>query len=378
MQNKLSFIYLIQEAGCLNPMSGAFQHIKMGMKYLAKDFEPVLLLQNKKINLELLKKDGTEKIASHVKKRSGVIKGTLKDFSIILYSIFSLFKQYKTIKKENPCFIYERASYLNLNGLIVAKLLNIPHFYEANGLQFESKRKYYKSLLVPLIRVIEKWQYVKSTHTFFVGTYGNYWKLKTGNWINVENGIEKEFIANHHCEKLNDGKIHLVFVGSLMYHHRPDILLKALNALDKSLFHVHLVGDKLEKLYDDLIKQDIQVFNHGFVPRNKLNALISQFHIGIIAGSPMYNSSMKLFDYAIAKLVVVAPKVDVLYTSFSKELCFFDGTANDMANKLKMLKQQREKSDALANLLYCKVCRDYTWDNVFARKINIIQNTLKK
>ena len=32
-------VYLIQEPGCLNPTSGAFQHINMGLKYLGKEFD---------------------------------------------------------------------------------------------------------------------------------------------------------------------------------------------------------------------------------------------------------------------------------------------------------------------------------------------------
>jgi len=373
MQKKA--IYLIQEPGCLNPTSGAFQHIKMGLKHLEKEFEMILYLGANSLELNKIESAiPTEfKNSNHITKRGHWIKGSIIDILILLKTVYSIPKIYKILKKESPKFIYERTSYLDFSGLIVSKLLGIPHFYEVNGLQFKSKKKYYASLFNPIVKYIEKQQYKNSNHTFFVGSYGNYWQLKSNNWTNVENGIESEFITDHYPTKISDGKTHLVFVGSLMQHHRPDILKEAILLLNPDQFHFHLVGSKLDVLHKDLLEHSIPVTYHGFIKRNQLDALISQFHIGIIAGSPEYNSNMKLFDYALAHCAIVAANVDVLKTSFNEELLFFEGGAIELANKINKLINNDLLVKKYANFIYNKVTNNFTWNKIFQKKTETIK-----
>lgn len=373
-------IYLIQERGCLNPLSGAFQHISVGHNELAKEFVILTFLNNKRIDLKLFEDKRNDLEFSIVKNNNpitkGFIYGSVKDLYIILSAICNIPRLCKLYKKENPSFIYERTSYLNPSGLIAAMILSIPHFYEANGLQFERMEKYFKSFLKPVNRYLERWTYKNSNHVFFVGSYGNYWQLKSNNWTNVENGIEKEFVTMDILPKISDGVTHLVFVGSLMQHHRPDILKEALLLLKPEEFHIHLVGSKLDNLYNDLLNNNIPVTHHGFIHRKKLNALISEFHIGIIAGSPEFNSNMKLFDYALAKCSVVAPNVDVLKLSFKNELMFFDGTSVDLANKLIILMKDYSLRNILSLKLYDKVKSQFNWDVIFRCKSEIIKSKI--
>jgi glycosyltransferase involved in cell wall biosynthesis len=377
MSNKRG-IYLIQEDGCLYSQSGAYQHIKMGITHLSQSFEIITLLKNKSIVIE-------ERISSHQQalgvtnlKKGSTIKGSIKDLLLLLNVIFSIPKLYKAVKEHKPDFIYERASYLNFAGLIVSKLIKTPHFYEANGLQFKSKRKYYNSIFTNIIKLVEKWQYKKSSHTFFVGTYGNYWKLTSNNWTNVENGIERELTSIETSNKIQDGNVHLVFLGSLMSHHRPDILKGALLKLKGKKTHMHLVGSKLDKLHQELLNNGIKVSNHGFIKRNRVSQLISQFHIGIIAGSPEYNSNMKLFDYALAKCCILAADVDVLTSSFKRELFFFNRTVEDMAIKLEYLIENADIRTQYGESIYNKVVSEYTWDLIFNQKIKIINSTINQ
>ncbi|MDB4274065.1 glycosyltransferase [Algibacter sp.] len=371
-------IYLIQELGCLNPTSGAFQHIKMGIKHLGKEFEimPYIgayTLDINKIESEKLVKNNK---VNHVNNRGHWLKGSVKDLIILLKTVCSIPLLYTSIKKEKPNFIYERMAYLNFAGLIISKLLGIPHFYEANGLQFQSKKKYYHSLFNPIVKYVEKQQYKNSTHTFFVGSYGNYWQLKSNNWTNVENGIEGEFITDAYPTKMSNGKRHLFFVGSLMQYHRPDILKEAILLLNPEQYHLHLVGSKLDNLYSDLLTNNIPVTHHGFINRSELNALISQFHIGIIAGSPEYQSCMKLFDYALAHCAIIAANVDVLKTSFNKELLFFEGGAFELANKINELINNDLLVKEYANSIYNKVTHEFTWENIFHYKSQVINKRL--
>ncbi|WP_282039408.1 glycosyltransferase family protein [Saccharicrinis aurantiacus] len=371
-------IYLIQEPACLNPTSGAFQHIKMGLKHLGTAYNLVPYLGTNTLDIAAIKaqKCTTNKQSTYVTKKSHWLKGSVKDLLALCKGIYAIIPLIKALRKKQAQFIYERTSYLNIAGLVAAKALGIPHFYEANGLQFQSKKKYYNSLFTHIARYIEKLQYKYSTHTFFIGSYGNYWQLKANNWTNSENGIEKDLISDTIPSKLNDGKIHLVFVGSLMQHHRPDILKAALLLLNPSKYHLHLVGSKLDNLHAELLANNVPVTHHGFIKRTELKKVIEKFHIGIIAGSPEYQSCMKLFDYALANCAIVAPNVDVLKTSFDKELCFFNGSATYMANKIELLMDNKTLMQQYAKAINDTVKTNYTWENIFANKKQVISNSL--
>ncbi|MDC1276988.1 glycosyltransferase, partial [Algibacter sp.] len=169
MNKKKRGIYLIQEKGCLNPRSGAFQHIKMGLKHLGKDFSIIPFLGIKVLDISTIELSKPEKIdvTSPIEKKGNLIKGSLKDLLIIFKVLISVPGLYKRFKVVKPDFIYERESYLNFAGLITSKLLGIPHFYEANGLQYKSRVRYYKSFIPPLAKKIQKLQYKMSSHTFF-------------------------------------------------------------------------------------------------------------------------------------------------------------------------------------------------------------------
>lgn len=67
-------IYLIQEPACLNPHSGAFQHISMGVKYLSKAFDLEIYLTTEKIKLE---DHAKAKKTKYVHKQNTEIKGWL-------------------------------------------------------------------------------------------------------------------------------------------------------------------------------------------------------------------------------------------------------------------------------------------------------------
>lgn len=161
-----------------------------------------------------------------------------------------------------------------------------------------------------------------------------------------------------------------------MKHHRADVLKSTLLLLDTHLFHLHLVGSKLDNLYDDLLKQNITVTHHGFKSRNELNLLISKFHIGVIAGGPEYNSNMKLFDYAIGKCAVIAPSIDVLQSSFKEDLYFFDGTAEDFAMKLDELIRNKNQMIYLSERLYVKISSEFTRDKIFSAKAYVITSKI--
>ncbi|WP_100627187.1 glycosyltransferase [Algoriphagus formosus] len=375
-------IYLITEPACLNPFSGAFQHISVGYKQLSVSYDMTAYLNHQSINLsnyktnEFPQKKG-ENIIS-IKKR-GVLYGTVKDLQLIIQYVLNIAILYKVLKGKDVNFIYERTAYINFSGLIVAKFLGIPHFYEANGIQYKGKEKYYKSLLSPIIKRLEKWMYKNSTHVFFVGSYGLYWNLKSKNWSNIENGVESKFLEFFKEKKKKILKpLNLCFIARLMAHQRPDLLIEALrNVKDHEDIVLHLIGSGLESIKEKL-KDKIKVVNHGFQNREAIKHILHDMHVGIIAGSPEYQSTMKIFDYGVAKCAVIAPDIINLKNWFEQEVLFFEkNNSYALALEIDILLENPKIIKEYGESLYEKIENNFTWDKNYYDVITIISRSIE-
>jgi glycosyltransferase involved in cell wall biosynthesis len=378
-KSRIKGIYLIQEEGCLNPYSGAFQHISMGVEQLSQHFELDTYLGIKRISLSKFKKIGSNKeTVSRSKKKKKALYGTLKDLLILFKNLKNVLSLIKCIKGKKVDFVYERASYLNFSGLIACKYLGIPHFYEANGLQFQSRKKYYKSYFYKIAKTLEKSSYKYATHTFFVGSYGNYWNIKKSNWTNVENGIEAQNILKINEKELDTEIIDICFVGRFMKHQRLDILIDGLKMYEnKKLLRVNLIGTGLEGVETEIRKLCIDVVNYGFVSRSDIVNLLHNFPIAIIAGSPEYQSCMKLFDYGAAGCAVIAPKIYNLKYWFKNEIIFFDGSTFDFSQKLDLLLENDELRKKYSVKMQQKILREFTWEIIFKKKVEVIEKAMR-
>ncbi|MUU77871.1 glycosyltransferase [Winogradskyella endarachnes] len=375
-------IYLIQEKGCLNPNTGAFQHISMGLRQLSNNFEIELFLNSKQIDLTDYTKQENVKQQDKTtkpKKIKGLIYGTIKDLQIFFTNLSKTRSLIKSFKAKNPKFIYERVSYLDFSGLIACKYLKIPHFYEANGFQYKGRRRYYKSLFVGIAKILEKMVYRMSNHVFFVGSYGDFWKIDKNNWTNVENGIEKDFIIDFKEKEISEKDfIDICFVGRLMDHQKINVFVEALSIFNsKSQIRINLVGSGLACVESEIKNLDIQVVNHGFVSRSNIVTLLSNFDIAIISGSNPFQSCMKLFDYGAAGCAVIAPDIHNLKLWFREELFFFNGSSEDLSKKLDILvKNKNNLIQFYGKNLNVKVRNSFTWETIFNQKSNIIKKYL--
>lgn len=374
-------IYLVQEPGCLNPYSGAFQHISMGVKELSKYFNIKLFLNNNSVELtnyinKINPEQNKEETIKKVKQR-GCVYGTLKDLSVLFKNLLKIPKLYSCFKNQELSFVYERMAYLDFAGLLVCKFLKIPHCYEVNGIMFKIRDKYYKSIFKPIAKCLERKAYKNSNHNFFVGSYGNYWKLKTANWSNVENGIESKYISDTAVNKTFNGKLEFCFVGRYAKHQNIECLVEAMDYIkNKHAIKVHFIGTGLENIAKSISKKDIEVINHGYLNRDALLNVLNQSHVGLICGTPPYQSCMKLHDYAISSCAVLAPMVDNLKIRFENSLLFFDdNSAKSMATKINQIIEDHSLINTYGELIHQEIINNYTWDKIFESKVNVI-NTL--
>ena len=196
--------------------------------------------------------------------------------------------------------------------------------------------------------------------------------MKNKNWSNVENGIEPDIVVNPKTK--NKEIFDICFVGHYMNHQRLDILIRSLKDFEKkSLIRINLIGSGLDLVENKLIDLGLIVVNHGFLKRSNLVNLISNFEIALIAGSPQYQSCMKLFDYGAAGCAVIAPNTYNLSYWFSNELLFFDGSPKDLQEKLNRLICNSTMLEELSNKLNNKIRSEFTWSKVFNYKAKIIQ-----
>ncbi|WP_121967711.1 glycosyltransferase [Leptolyngbya sp. BC1307] len=306
--------------------------------------------------------------------------GSFRDLKAFTISIAKALILLREILREDVDFVYVRAAFLDPLPFFLY-ILKIPCFIEANGLQFEGRQKYYSSLLVPVNRWIERLTYSIAQHVFFVGSYGDYWQLKSKNWSNVENGVESDFLKSFsECEKVFSGKVHIALIARLMAHHQPQLLIDSIKELDpttRSKLCLHLIGSGLETIRDEL-HTCMDVVDHGFLNRDELAENLKQIHVGLIPGVPKYQSQMKLFDYGAAKCVVLVPKVHNFQRWFNEsEIEFFEPedakslsrTITDLANDPSRFIQKGDR-------LHQRIAQDFTWDKIFAAKAKIIKNCL--
>jgi glycosyltransferase involved in cell wall biosynthesis len=371
MRNKrLKGFYIVSEGGCLDPKSGAARHIYVGLRELSKHFDVVPILPEPPPQLEGAAPREWVDAKSPFFLR--LLVGALRDGKEFLRKALHTARLIPKIRSEQPGFVYYRMCFLDPLPLVL-RLLGIPCFIEANGIQFEAREKYYPSLAKPINRVVERFTYSMAAHVFFVGSYGDYWRLDRKNWSNTENGVEREFFVTAQALEKKVGKtLHLAFVGRLMPHHRPEILVAAVKKIEplyRDNFCLHLIGSGFETLKRNLDGL-IDVTDHGFLDREALMECLPKIHVGIVTGGPPYASQMKLLDYGAAKCCVVAPSTyNLRYWFDQKEIEFFEvESASSLAAVLTSI--ARDPSIALkkGERLHERLSVEFSWEVIFSAK----------
>lgn len=371
-------LYIVSEEGCLTPNSGANKHINIGINELRKYFDVDVFFLFNSIKDNRTNQSTNNKNA--VNLPAGYLKGTLKDLYVFYKNHRYFFKYYKKVKELKPQFIYERAAYFNFTGLMIAKLLKIPHFYEVNGYFSNDVKVYYKSVINSTVHKCILFSYKKSNASFYVGLYKSYLNINHDNAYSVENGVEQNIITkNQSLQKKRNNNIKIVFVGHAMPHHGLDALCSAINMMKcNQNFEFTFIGRDTEKI-KNLITTDVKVTFLGPKLENEIYDLIQQYDIGIIPASSEYASSMKLFLYGAVKLCVMVPNTKYFSATFSpNEVLFFENhNAKSLAFTLDNLIVNRTDYTVYGENLFSTIKEKYTWEKIFEFKISIIRNYLK-
>ncbi|WP_152267595.1 glycosyltransferase family 4 protein [Agriterribacter humi] len=367
-EKKCSGLYIVSETACLNPNTGANNHINAGLSQLQKYFDIKLCLFCKPY------KPPTRESSSYPLKSNntigslrGKLKSSIKWIYILLINHVHFFTCLKKVKQASPVFIYERSSYLNFNGIIISKLLRIPHMYEVNGILSHSNSRYFPKFLNKISFELEKKAY-RNTFGFYVGGINELLNIPYHNYFIIQNGVDEEFAVKFKARNnVVKDKINLAFIGHVMPHHRLDVLTESLQLLANPFaFRLHLIGSNLESLKDK-IPDSVETIFYGSLNHNQISELIKDFHIGVITFALPYFSHVKAFMYGAAKLTMIVPDSRNFKNIFSdNEVVFIkNADAKDMADKLNFLAANPSALEKYGENLYNKIRNKFTWEKIY-------------
>lgn len=362
----------------MDPRSGAYQHISMGIRELSQHADLVQFLPS-------LPSSGKPNSTSRGQSskatglRQTCIWGAVRDLRDLALNVRYGWRIAREVKASGCKAAYVRVECLQPISIFL-RLRGVAVFLEANGLQFESRRARFRSLFSGLYEPFERFVYTKADHVFFVGSYGQYWQLTTQNWTEVENGIEREMLQDRARPPCADKPLKIVLLARLVDHHKGSLLVDAIKGTSLSVqnnIELHLVGSGFEQIKADL-KLLVNVVDHGFVGRSCVGDLLRSMDIGVIPDCPPYGSQMKLLDYAAAGCLVLAPDVPHLVNFYSDQgVCFFEvGNASAMAVVISSIVSESLDVEARAHLLQLHVAEHYTWEAIFRSKRNEMEALL--
>lgn len=380
-------LFIVEEFNNFKHDSGAYVHTMVGYEQLSRYYNLVWLKSKKNKEFQIQNLENSISKSSFLKRKLhsiGII-GTIKDLLLLVQELISIPKKIYILKKRNIKFVYQRAHYLGYAWLVACKILKTPHFYEVNGIFSLDKSGYRKSLIYGIARFVEKQMYRFTDKGFFVGGINEIIGITGENAVIIQNGIDKEYLIkaeqlfNKHIVQTQN-KIKIVFVGHIMQHHRLDLLIDALCLLNNpNNFELHILGKENPNV-KILIPSDLNIKYYGVVKHSELPKILSQFQIGIIPYGKDYFSNMKLFTYCASHLLVIAPNTKNFKRIFSNsQVLFFENkNIKSLAKVLeRVLNIQENERLNMINNAYALVKNNYTWEVIFRKKTDLINQFLK-
>lgn len=379
MNNKENYsaVYIVSEQACIKKGSGANNHIEVGLRELKKYFNISLFYFFDEKRALPVKPTSNATIINY--KVSNVFKGSLKDLWLFYKNHNKIINYYRQVKAKKPSFIYERAAYLNFNGIIIAKLLKIPIFYEINGVFHKDIQVFYKSVLNSIAKYLMFYSYKKADAAFYVGGIDKYLGLDYKNSFSIQNGIDEIILKKFsNVKKSKNIPVKVVFIGHAMKHHGLDFYCKAINKIkEKGKYEFIFIGKGTDEIKGEL-SDNLNVTFLGEKTEEELSEILFDMDVGVIPSTFEYGSNMKLFMYGAAHLCVIAPDVENLVANFdSSSILFFkkDNIAS-LSNALDSLLENNLDYSNFGEKLYCQIKEKYTWEKIFMFKKKIISEKL--
>ena len=171
----------------------------------------------------------------------------------------------------------------------------------------------------------------------------------------------------------------LGFVGSLSQWHRVDLLLRALEVLDRDhpgSFRLRIVGrgEEFKRLREltRMLSLRNQVDWLGAMPQRQAFEEIRSFDIAVLPHTLATGAPMKLFEYAAMARPMIAPDLPNLRALFSSAemVCFPPEDSDALAEAILGLATRPEHARCMGTLAQKRV-EEYTWESIVARVLQL-------
>ncbi len=175
----------------------------------------------------------------------------------------------------------------------------------------------------------------------------------------------------------------LGYVGTLDYHKKLDILIKAFADFSHNREEAVLViigdGPAYKEIEALIIKMNLKnrIFLEGWVDHEKINDHINCFDIAVHHYANAYMNPLKVFEYLSAGVPVIAPNIPSINAYFKngRDLLITSGTQKDIYDKIIFLYNNPAKRIELSNkeAIIKKMENNFTWKNYSNRILSHIQ-----
>ncbi|HEE1160970.1 TPA: glycosyltransferase, partial [Klebsiella pneumoniae] len=108
---------------------------------------------------------------------------------------------------------------------------------------------------------------------------------------------------------LNDGSIHIVYVGRLTPEKGIVEFIKKVNHETTQVIHLHIygAGESAEEIKSIKCREGFKILFHGFIDRDLLITEISKYHIFVLPSIWLENAPVSIVEAAEAGLPVIVP-----------------------------------------------------------------------
>lgn len=302
------------------------------------------------------------------------------------YSAIAAFKLIKQIKKDRPDAIYERYNLYQPAGIIISKIFKIPLILEVNAPLKEERERFSGGLGLPAFaKAVENFTWRGADHvlpvTDVLAEHLRKVKVPEGRITVIHNGIRQQVLERFENRDVHEKQT--VTIGFVGFMHLTCGVEKAIDVLarhpDKELRLVCVgngnVVDELKAQAERLGVAEKVEFT-GLLGREEVFERVKDFDITLQPAVTEYASPLKMFEYMVARSLIVAPRMKNIEEILDDEtaILFEDGQFESaLEEAVKNFGQHGAKRDAAFNRLKE---RGFIWQKNAERIVSIAQNII--
>ena len=305
----------------------------------------------------------------------------LKDLKLLKHDKKAGLQLEQAILDFKPDMIYERGEYLQDSGVKMAEKHGIKHVLEVNSpvveemaafegldlLRFLGHRKEHKKLNGTSHVIAVSSAMKEYLQTF----YGCKKPIHVApNAINPEKEkFDPEIVAGIRSKFSEVTRI-IGFVGSLFPYHGVDGLIDTFAEVVKQEPHTHLmiVGDGsiragLAAKAERLLSKSAYTFT-GKIPHGQIMNYIKAFDVAVMPSSNWYGSPIKIFEYGLTGVPIVAPDKAPLrdVMEHKKHGLLVSDNQENLKNALLFMLQNTEAAKEMGTCFREKILKQHTWN----------------